>query len=261
MNQSVLDQMIRETPGLWRGKEGQKQFGRGCLDKADRLEKDAVDTGFPELNALLPTGGWPLRSIVEIQVACWGNGELQPLLPFIAKLTANQSRVAMVAPPYTPYAPALMQHSVQLPQLIVVDVVPEKSKANTRGRRLTRHKGLQSARYSRAKDIWWAAEKLLRHEECGMVLAWPLRPDAAQVRRLQLAADASNSIGVVFQSGKTEDTPVGLRLQVERCADGVTVRLLKSRYGWRQHGEVVLPNSAFGGDRYSRDSAQTECLG
>lgn len=261
MNQSALDQMIRETPGLWRGKEGQKQFSRGNLEKG--VEKSAIDTGFAELNALLPTGGWPLRSIVEIQVACWGNGELQPLLPFIAKLTANQSRVAMIAPPYTPYAPALIQHGVQLPQLIVVDIASEKAKAkeNTRGRGLTRRKGHRSAPYSRAKEIWWAAEKLLRHEACGMVLTWPLCPDAGQVRRLQLAADASNSIGVIFQSGETADTPVGLRLWVERCADGVAVRLLKSRYGWRQHGEVILPNSAFSGDKVSHYRAQAECLG
>ena len=242
MSQSALDQIIRDTPGLWRGKEGRKQFGSDRLGGANCADKNVVDTGFPELNALLPTGGWPLRSIVEIQVPCWGNGELQPLLPFIAKLTTHQSRVAMVAPPYTPYAPALTQHGVQLSQFIVVDIASERSNQNIRRHRLIRRKGHQQASSSRAKEIWWAAEKLLRHEDCGLVLAWPLRPDAAQVRRLQLAADASNSIGVIFQSGKTEDTPVGLRLRVERCVDGVTVRLLKSRYGWRQYGEVVLPN-------------------
>ena len=239
MNQSALDQLIRENPALWRGRQGQERTGYS------RLGDNAVDTGYPALNDLLPTGGWPLRAIVEIQVSAWGNGELQPLLPLMARLTSGQSRVAMVAPPHIPYAPALAQSGVSLPWLIVVDMPStpagmNRVKPSARG--LVHRGGRKPAPWSTAKEVWWAAEKLLRHPDCGLVLAWPSRPDAAQVRRLQLAADASNSIGIVFRAGKTEDTPVGLRLQTERCAEGVKVRLVKSRYGWRQHGEVVLPN-------------------
>ncbi len=238
MNQSVLDQLVRENPALWRGRQAQARTDYS------RLGENAVDTGYPALNHLLPTGGWPLRAIVEIQVSAWGNGELQPLLPLMARLTSNQSRVAMVAPPHIPYAPALAQHGIALPSLIIVDMPPAPAGAARvkPGARGLIHRGRRKpATWSAAKEVWWAAEKLLRHHDCGLVLAWPSQPDAAQVRRLQLAADASNSIGVVFRVGKSADTPVGLRLQTERCAEGVKVRLVKSRYGWRQHGEVMLP--------------------
>ncbi|MGI9290579.1 MAG: translesion DNA synthesis-associated protein ImuA, partial [Gammaproteobacteria bacterium] len=204
---SVLDQLIRETPALWRGRGGQPE----------RPGANAVDTGFTALNTLLPTGGWPLRALTEFSVAAWGSGELQLLLPLMARLTQDQIQVAMVAPPYQPYAPALAQAGVCLPYLVVVNVAEQ-----------------------RGKDIWWSAEKLLRHPDCGLVLLWPAKPHPAQIRRLQLAADAANNIGVVLGCGRPVDTPVALRLSVSRCTQGIQVAVTKSRFGWRQHGAVVL---------------------
>lgn len=209
-----LERLIRETPALWRGRSD----GGG---RSVRPGEHTIDTGFADLNRLLPNGGWPLRAIIEINVSAWGNGELQLFMPLLARLTQGQGRVAMVAPPYRPYAPALMQGGVALPWLMIVDCCE-----NT------------------ARNVWWSAEKLLRHPDCGVVLLWPPQPDPAQVRRLQLAADASDSIGVVFHCGRQVDTPVGLRLFVSRGACGVEVRLDKSRYGWRQQGQVVLPETA-----------------
>lgn len=207
---SALDQIIRETPALW----------RGCGGQPERPGANAVDSGFTDLNALLPTGGWPLRALIELNVATWGSGELQLLLPLMARLTQDQIRVAMVAPPYQPYAPALVQAGIALSYLVVVDV---EEKSN--------------------RDIWWSAEKLLRHPDCGLVLLWPSVPHPAQIRRLQLAADAANNIGVVLRCGRSVDTPVALRLKVSRCAGGIQAKLTKSRFGWRQHGAVVLTES------------------
>jgi len=204
---SALDQLIRETPALWRGRDRQPE----------RPGANAVDTGFAGLNALLPTGGWPLRAVIELNVAAWGSGELQLLLPLMARLTQDQIWVAVVAPPYRPYAPALVQAGVALPYLLIVEVEENGG-----------------------KDIWWSAEKLLRHPDCGLVLVWPAAPHSAQIRRLQLAADATNNIGVVLRCGCPVDTPVALRLKVSRCADGIQAALTKSRFGWRQHGAVVL---------------------
>ena len=212
---SALDQLIRETPALWRGRDTQPE----------RPGANAVDTGFADLNALLPNGGWPLRAVIELNVSTWGNGELQLLLPVMARLTRDRIRVAMVAPPYRPYAPALVQAGVCLPYLVIVEAAQNESQK----------KGQNSY-----KDIWWSAEKLLRHPDCGLVLVWPGVPHPAQIRRLQLAADAANNIGVMFRCGQPMDTPVALRLKVSRCADGIQAALTKSRFGWRQHGAVVL---------------------
>jgi len=237
-----LDQLIRENPALWRGRDSH----------AARPGGHVVDTGFDALNRLLPNGGWPLRAVIEITVTAWGNGELQLLLPLIARLTADHNRVAMVAPPYRPYAPALVQGGVALPWLLVVDCenrgseeepepVITEAAADAPSASRSRQRPARYRRRNIARNVWWSAEKLLRHPECGLVLVWPPSPDPAQVRRLQLAADASDGIGVIFRCGKPVDTPVGLRIKASRRTDGVEVILDKSRYGWRQHGAVVLP--------------------
>jgi len=218
----VLENLIRENPALWRGRGPQ---GRGHPSNAQRPGENTVDTGYEALNKLLPNGGWPLRAVVELNVDAWGNGELQLLLPLIRRLTTDQTRVAMVAPPYQPYAPALIQAGVSLPYLVVVD------------------SGDDANQNACKKNTWWCAEKLLRHADCGLVLVWPRPTNPVQVRRLQLAADASNSLGVILHCGISVDTPVGLRLKVARCDQGVSVSLTKSRYGWCQQGTVVLPQA------------------
>ena len=231
----VLAQMVRETSGLWRGSSYEQ--------RRYQPNRHTVDSGFEQLNALLPVGGWPLKSIVEINVETWGNGELQLLLPLIARLTGNDSKVAMVAPPYQPYAPALLQSGVSLSNLLVIEVPDADGPILGSGRRSGSRQGSKNkAVKSRGGDIWWSAEKLLRHAECGLVLIWPERPDPVQVRRLQVAADEAGGIGVIFRCGKPVDTPVGMRLKVSRCSEGVQVQLLKSRFGWRQHGVALLPS-------------------
>ncbi len=210
-DQAALEQLIKKTPALWRGRSR----------RHERPGEHVVDTGFAALNGLLPGGGWPLRAVIEFNVEAWGNGELQLLLPLMARLSQGQSRVAMIMPPYQPYAPALIQAGIALPYLVVVDTGTVESHST--------------------KDIWWSAEKLLRHVDCGLVLLWPARQNQAEVRRLQLAADAANSIGVIFRCGRPVDTPVSLRLKVSRCVEGVRVELTKSRFGWCQQGAVVLP--------------------
>ena len=148
-----------------------------------------------------------------------------------------------MAPPFQPYAPALIQAGIDLTNLLVV-APGEPSSA-----------GKDAAEKSRAdQDAWWAAEKLLRQGDATLVLLWPgpdARERAKRVRRLQLAADRSGGIGVILGRGPVVDSPVGLRLQVGRewaCRDGdgdgapATVTLTKSRYGWCRGETVVLPS-------------------
>ena len=42
-----------------------------------------LSSGHPELDALLPGGGWPAARLTEIAVARWGCGELALLLPAV----------------------------------------------------------------------------------------------------------------------------------------------------------------------------------
>ena len=205
--ENVIDELVRENPALWRGRS------------RNPVSEDALDSGFDELNAILPTGGWPLKSVIELVVDEWGNGELQVLLPLMRYL-GQQAQLALVAPPYLPYAPALHMAGIALDHLLIVD------------------------RKIPAKDKWWCAEKMLRHGDCGLVLVWPerrhVRTWASQVRRLQVAATMGNNIGVIFNRGKPADTPVSLRLKLGYCENGISVQILKSRFSW-QRGSAVIP--------------------
>ncbi len=47
-----------------------------------------VPTGFANLDAELPGGGWPSGALTEILGSCEGIGELGLLLPALARLTS-----------------------------------------------------------------------------------------------------------------------------------------------------------------------------
>lgn len=59
-------------------------------------------TGLAALDAVLPSGGWPESALSEILIAKEGVGELQLVLPTLARLSAAGERIVLVAPPYTP---------------------------------------------------------------------------------------------------------------------------------------------------------------
>jgi len=166
---------------------------------------DALSTGFDALDAALPGGGWPCGALSEILVDADGNGECSLLLPALATLTAARRRVALVAPPYVPYAPALAAAGVDLAQLVHIDAA--------------------------APDTHWSAEQCLRAGCCGAVLNWLPRTDYRQLRRLQLAAETGGTIGFVFRplTAARETSPAALRLKVVAGADGARVEILKCR--------------------------------
>ena len=64
-------------------------------------------TGPPELDAVLPGGGWPESALSELLVATTGIGELRLLWPTLARLTSAGERVILVDPPHLPYPQGL----------------------------------------------------------------------------------------------------------------------------------------------------------
>jgi len=201
----ALDTLVQNNALLWRG-------------NSHRTDSNAaVDTGIEPLNDFLPTGGWPANSMVELVVEQWGIGELQVLLPLMSHLSQQHQRLVLIAPPYLPYAPALLSAGIQLDHLVIIDnrIAPE--------------------------DIWWASEKILRNEGCALVLIWPKKPDYHHIRRLQLAADAGNSLGILMHRGLPTDTPVALRLKLSPCDRGISMRILKSRFSWKRDAQIILP--------------------
>lgn len=203
-----IDRLIRRNSLLWRG------GSRGSVTVP------SLDSGYQALNRLLPTGGWPVQSVIEIVVDEWGSGELQVLLPLMRQLSQQKTYLALVSPPYLPYAPALHNAGIALNRLLIID------------------------RQASARDRWWSAEKILRQGDCGLVMLWPERPDTNQwstyVRQLQVAAETGNSTAVIFCRGRPVETPVSMRLKLGYCPEGLRVQVLKSRFSWKQ-GSVVIP--------------------
>src|SRR6266849_4994106 len=99
---------LLERPDIWRG------------DSLSRAGTPAVPSGFPELDAELPGGGWPAGTLTEILPAHEGIGELRLLGPALAALSNRGLRLAWIAPPHLPYAPALAAAGIDIAMLVVV---------------------------------------------------------------------------------------------------------------------------------------------
>lgn len=174
-----------------------------------------IATGFTALDRELG-GGWPRGALTEMLFPAPGSGELRLLMPALAQLSREQNWLAWIAPPYIPYAPALAAHGIDLARVMVVQPRDDA-------------------------QALWAVEQALRSGTCAAVLAWVKRSDDRSLRRLQLAAEAGNSWGIVFraQHSVVQTSPVPLRLKLEPTPTGAVVQILKRRGGW-PGGRVAL---------------------
>ena len=157
---------------------------------------DGEATGFDALDALLPQRGWPRRALSEL------------LLPTLARLTRHGGAVAVVAPPYAPYAPAWQAGGVDLSRLQVIDASP--------------------------RDALWAFEQCLRSGACAAVLGWPATGDARALRRLQVAADSGECLGFALRDRRHAANPSAAALRLEAVSDaqgGSTWQVRKCRGG------------------------------
>ena len=164
-----------------------------------------LSSGHATLDALLPGGGWPHGTLCELLVENDGLGECTLLLPALAALTRARRRVVLVAPPWIPYAPALAAAGVDLQYMVQIDATHA--------------------------DTHWSAEQCLRSGCCGAVLNWLPRSDYRELRRLQLAAESSGTLGFVFRplAAAHEASPCALRLRVEVAAGEPRFELIKCR--------------------------------
>jgi hypothetical protein len=171
-----------------------------------RVASASVPTGFPQLDAELPGGGWPTGSLAELLPSHEGIGELRILGPALAALARAGKRLAWIAPPHLPYAPALAAAGIDLAQVLIV-------KTRT------------------ARDALWATEQALHSAACGAVLVWPSEVKYAALRRLQLAAERGHAMTMLFRppDAANEPSPAVLRLALHTAAGGLAVRILKRR--------------------------------
>jgi hypothetical protein len=169
---------LLEHPAIWRGRSAARRLG--------------LPSGFAALDEFLPDQGWPRTGLIEILVARFGSGEL-----------SFARWCVWVAPPLTPFAPALAARGIVLERVAVVG----------------------GARPS------WAFEQTLGSGACDAVLAWLRQPKARDLRRLQLAAERGRTLGVLFRPRRAagEASAAVLRLGLEPLTAGARITLLKGR--------------------------------
>jgi len=214
---STVAQLI-QLPGVWRGGE------------LEHVAHRVVATGFERLDAELPGGGWPMGTLSEVLHDGTGLGEVTFLAGALARASNEERLVAWIAPPYLPYAPAIAQSGIRLDRCMVV-------------------------RPANREDALWAAEQALKSGACGAVLLWMETQraeahDYAWMRRLQLAAQAGDSMAVIYRSTAAErqSTPAHLRVVLSREEGILKVRIPKRRgppltkslpLAWERAGERV----------------------
>lgn len=202
---AVLETLLNSS-AVWRGGE------------TARVE--ARSTGYSPLDALLPSGGWPVGTLIEISPQCEGLGELTLSLPALRSWCAEGRPVAFVQPPHIPYAPALMSMGLPLKSVLWI----------TAGRDV---------------DARWAAEQLLR-EGAAAVLLWGTAREDRDLKRLQLAAEAGKACAFLYRSPATltHASPAAVRIALSPTpGDGTQLELVKVRGG--RPGKLVLPLQCF----------------
>ena len=217
-----LEQLLQQ-PSIWRGNESAARA------------RAILPAGMDALTSWLPGGGWPVGSVVEILSDSQGVGELRLIAPALARLSRlnwhdqgsegeDEHRdtaagglhfLAWISPPYIPYAPGMELLGLQPEHALWVQ--PRS-----------------------LDDAWWAAEQSLQSGVCPAVLIWPdsdgfrdpgVRAADREVRRLQIAAESSRSVGFVFRktNAARQFSPAALRLLVRPHAQGLQLRVIKAR--------------------------------
>ncbi|MGI9295085.1 MAG: translesion DNA synthesis-associated protein ImuA [Pseudomonadales bacterium] len=182
----------------------------------------SLATGYDSLNQQLHLGGWPLASSTELLSNEHGVGELQILLPALRQL-GQQGWLALIAPPYLPYAPALQHSGINLKQLLIV----------------------QSRNVA---DALWANEQLLRCGHFTAVLSWfgATNIRYPQLRKIQIAAQEGQSWAVLFRPAQlaAQSSPVSLRIALQAKPRHVGLHILKQPGGWGGQ-QLVLPRPTY----------------
>ena len=191
---------VNAIAGVWRG--------------LGRSRPDSESTGIATLDQAL-LGGWPVGALSQIVSRESGLG-FSLMVPLLARLTRAGRHVALIAPPYIPYAPALRDAGVDLQKLLWI---APKDRV----------------------DALWATEQMLRSGLHGAVALWSPALEAPIERRLQFAAETGRSIGIVAHAGAYGAHSIAaVRLQLKAAPAALSVEIVRCR-GARPGQRVECP--------------------
>ena len=199
----ALDALL-ESRRIWRGQPAPRA-------------PSAQPTGFDLLDDVLPDGGWPETALTELLLPADGVGELRLLWPTLARLSRADGMIALIAPPYLPFAQAWANAGVRLNRLQVIRTDP--------------------------RNALWAAEQCLRSAACSAVLCWPHQANDRALRRLQVAAETGQCLGFAMRPMKAAANPSPAALRIAIDAAPAQLRVLKCRGGNPPTRAIPFPSS------------------
>lgn len=178
---------------------------RGSQYRPHARRSAVLPAGLQALEECLPGGGWPRAGLVEMTVADEHTDVMALLVPLFAHLGRQARWLGMLAAPYLQRARLLAEPGIDPLRLMQINP------------------------HSGRSDLW-LLEQMLRSGHYSAVLAWPACNTDLVSRRLQQAAVAGNTLGIVFRyerSGRNTSA-VGIRLRLEATADGTLLYRLDS---------------------------------
>jgi len=203
-----LETLLDKNPAIWKG-----------ASQSVNIRPQGISSGYQALDAILPWHGWPRQGLIEI-ISARDIGELHLLMPVLTLLSQQQQPSVWIAPPHTPYAPALLQAGIALEHIFIIQ-------SNIGWRQQL-----------------WSLEKALQTTDCPLVLAWLRQINIPVLRRLQLAAQTGNTLGVLFHQRHINNSPSVLQLTVQPgkppgAYGKLEVRVLRARGSHGQLSAVV----------------------
>ena len=165
---------------------------------------NVTPTGHAALDRELPNHGWPHGGLIELLLQQSGIGELRLLQAALHAL--GDQRIALLQPPHIPHIAAWRAWGLSPQRLLWI-------------------------RTKRQADALWSAEQVLRNGSCGALLLWQQTLRHESLRRLQLAAQGSDTLCWLLRPLSASDTasPAPLRIALRPLAGGAQLDILKRR--------------------------------
>ncbi|WP_232312971.1 translesion DNA synthesis-associated protein ImuA [Enterovibrio coralii] len=155
-------------------------------------------------------GGWPESGVVELQLPCFGIGELRLILPAIASALDDSELTVFATPPGEVNPVALCQAGLDLEKVVILDTTTNSS--------------------------LWCVEQALKSGCCRTAVLWGEALSVTQARRLQLAATENDCLlFMITHQQSVQGLPVSCRLSITPVEEGLNIHVVKRR------GLPVLP--------------------
>lgn len=185
-----------------------------------RHDAPVWSSGYADLDALLPGGGWPGQSLTEILQAPAMHAEWRLLSPALRICVAEGQVIMLINPPYEPHAVGLRQAGLAEQQWVCISPPAES-------------------------DVVWSTEQVLKAGAATAVLAWlPPHVQPAALRRLQSCAARHAGPIFLFRPEATQAqpsaAPLRLTLSLDAQSQDVQVCVFKRRGPAQLHAMTLL---------------------